>query len=168
MFKKYMLKLSNTVGTVNYLHKITKENDKNNNNQMRKHKKHHFSHHNNHHRNTMTAEMLLDIGAVPVVPEVTTDEALMDFSRLETSDEDDEDHRRVQPDESQDHHHDQPAQQKPYQKLPPAILSAAILNLRNTLMFYPLVLSLKFHSHCSFYTKYLSGLFKFSPDLDMV
>lgn len=82
MLKKYMLKLTNTVGTVQYLGKITKENDKNNNNNStasnsnddegsgsssrsskssvfgRKHKK--------KYRNSMTAEMLLDIG--PLVP----------------------------------------------------------------------------------------------------
>lgn len=129
MFKKYMLKLSNTVGTVNYLHKITKESDKNNNNQLRKHKKH-----CSHHRNTMTAEMLLDIGAVPVVPEVTDEDALMDMdcSRLAPSDEDEELQTHESPDQQQ-------LQQPTNQKLPPAILSAAILNLRNTLMYYPLV-----------------------------
>lgn len=117
MFKKYMLKLSNTVGTVNYLHKITKENDKNNNQQTRKHKKHLYP------RNSMTAEMLLDIGAVPVVPEVTEEEALMDIdcSRLAGSDEEED------------------QQQQQLLKTTPSILSAAILNLRNTLMFYPLV-----------------------------
>lgn len=65
MFKKYMLKLTNTVGTVQYLSKITKDNDSNNNN--------HSSDHNGSkrksnkkYRNSMTAEMLLDIG--PLLP----------------------------------------------------------------------------------------------------
>lgn len=80
MLKKYMLKLTNTVGTVQYLGKITKENDKNNNCNSnddegssgasskssgsvfgRKHKK--------KYRNSMTAEMLLDIGG-PLHPAV--------------------------------------------------------------------------------------------------
>lgn len=123
-----MLKLSNTVGTVNYLHKITKESDKNNN-QLRKHKKH-----CSHHRNTMTAEMLLDIGAIPVVPEVTDDEALMDMdcSRLAPLSSDEEEDQTAPQDQ-------QNIQQQTNQKLPPAILSAAILDLRNTLMYYPLV-----------------------------
>lgn len=68
MFKKYMLKLTNTVGTVQYLHKITKDNDRNNNDddnvgRGKPSKKY---------RNSMTAEMLLDIGPLlPVVPPTT-------------------------------------------------------------------------------------------------
>lgn len=71
MFKKYMLKLTNTVGTVQYLHKVTKDNDTNNNENSngssadsRKKKKY---------RNSMTAEMMLDIG--PLVPVATKQSA---------------------------------------------------------------------------------------------
>lgn len=138
MFKKYMLKLSNTVGTVNYLHKITKDSsssDPNNNPTKRKHKKHC----NNHRRNTMTAEMLLDIGAVPVV--VFDDDAETRLIHMDCVSS------RLAPpsDEEEEDDHHQPSAQEPqehyqhYEKLPPDILSAAILNLRNTLMFYPLV-----------------------------
>lgn len=72
MFKKYMLKLTNTMGTVQYLQKVSKDNDSNNNenscssnsSDKRKPKKY---------RNSMTAEMMLDIG--PLVPIATTQSA---------------------------------------------------------------------------------------------
>lgn len=64
MFKKYMLKLTNTVGTVQYLNKITKDNDRNNNSNSDSNASSRKS--NKKYRNSMTAEMLLDIG--PLLP----------------------------------------------------------------------------------------------------
>lgn len=60
-----MLKLTNTVGTVQYLNKITKDNDSNNNYSSSDHNGSSRKS-NKKYRNSMTAEMLLDIG--PLLP----------------------------------------------------------------------------------------------------
>lgn len=94
MFKKYISKLTNTVGTVQYLNKLAKDN----NNQP----DHHHHHHHHHH-----ASMILEITPAP---------------------------------ESTAQIYDPPTDSPPQSAAITHItVSAAIINLRNTLLYYSLV-----------------------------